>query len=121
MIQSITVEPIISYPKEGFLGKTYLMTVDIQSAGDKWTYKEEEYPIHCIVDSMPLFSNEVIGEPVVVLHRFGGTYGAAQWLLTTRQAGYGSIAVKLINPYGVPMKIIQLPLAVINNKLSDNS
>lgn len=69
---SLAVKPIIRYPREAQVGKTYLMTIDLQSEeGFEWQYEEEEYPVYCKVDS-ELFSSKSVGEPVVVLHRFGG-------------------------------------------------
>jgi hypothetical protein len=65
------------------VGKTYLMTIDLQPEGHfEWQYEEEEYPIYCLVES-DLFSSRPVGEPVVVLHRFGGNYGQAKFTLGT--------------------------------------
>lgn len=103
------VKPIITYPREAQVGKTYLMTIDLQpEEGFKWQYEEEEYPVYCKVDS-EIFSSKPIGEPVVVLHRFGGNYGEAKFLLTAAlEAGQGDISIILINAWGVPLKVVGL-------------
>ncbi|MBD2180364.1 NACHT domain-containing protein [Planktothrix sp. FACHB-1355] len=107
--RSIAVKPIIKYPREAQVGKTYLMTIDLQLAeGFEWRYEEEEYPIYCKVDS-DLFSSKPVGEPVVVLHRFGGSYGEAKFLLRAAQEEQrGSIKVALVNQWGVLVKSLEL-------------
>jgi hypothetical protein len=107
--RSIAVKPIIKYPREAQVGKTYLMTIDLQPEKEfEWQYEEEEYPIYCTVDS-DLFSSQPIGEPVVVLHRFGGSYGESKFLLTTvSKEAEGRIEVSLVNKWGVPIKILKL-------------
>lgn len=102
----IAVQPVISYPREAEVGKTYLMTIDLQVIeGSEWQFEEEEYPIYCMVDSEPLFKCEAVGEPAIVLHRFGGSYGSVNFLLTaTHHESKGSIRTTLINQWGVPVR-----------------
>jgi len=105
----LSVQPVISYPREAQVGKTYLMTIDLEPSGDEWHYEEEEYPIYCMLETSPLFSNKPVGEPAVVLHRFGGSYGAAKFLLTAAQEEMeGEIKVTLVNGWGVPVRVITL-------------
>ena len=49
--REIAVNPTVTYPREAQLGKTYLMTIDLQSKEANWHYEEEEYPVYCSVDS----------------------------------------------------------------------
>jgi predicted NACHT family NTPase len=102
---SLAVKPVIHYPREAEVGKTYLMTIDLQPEEEfEWQYDEEEYPIYCKVDS-ELFSSKPVGEPVIVLHRFGGSYGESKFLLTAiREETLGEIKITLINKWGVPTK-----------------
>ncbi|MEQ9621176.1 NACHT domain-containing protein [Coleofasciculus chthonoplastes] len=106
----LSIQPVISYPREAQVGKTYLMTIDLQPSGDnEWLYEDEEYPIYCMVETSSLFSSKPVGEPAVVLHRFGGSYGAAQFLLTaTQEEMEGEIKVTLVNGWGVPMRVLNL-------------
>jgi hypothetical protein len=106
----LSLQPVIRYPREAEVGKTYLMTIDLQTTGDfEWQYEEEEYPIYCMVDSSPLFSCKPVGEPAIVLHRFGGSYGEAKFLLTTSQEVMeGEIRVTLVNEWGVPVRVLVL-------------
>lgn len=120
----IMLEPIISYPHEAQVGKTYLMTIDlrIHTTSAEWPFDEEEYPISFVLDTMPLFSYEPIGEndPTVVLHRFGGTYGAATYLLTAAQQEIrGTFQITLVNDRGVPIEQITLKSKVSTREISD--
>src|ERR1044072_1236613 len=86
-VQAIEIQPLISYPKKAEAGKTYVMTVDLRhrAIGADWPYETEEYAVYCMLDSAPLFRHETIGESCVVLHRFGGTYGPAMFMLTANE------------------------------------
>src|SRR5436190_15955740 len=85
----INLKPLVSYPREAQAGHTYIMSLDVQLADptQPWPYPEEEYPISFILDTRPYFDCEPLDdpgrEPTIVLHRFGGTYGPAQYLLKT--------------------------------------
>jgi tetratricopeptide (TPR) repeat protein len=105
----LSVKPIIHYPRVAQVGKTYLMTIDLEvEMGAEWQYEEEEYPIYCTVDS-ELFSSKPVGEPVVVLHRFGGSYGEARFLLVAdSEVKQGSLKIILINAWGVQFKVLNL-------------
>ncbi len=106
----LSIQPVISYPREAQVGKTYLMTIDLQPFGDsEWLYEDEEYPIYCMLETSPLFSSKPVGEPAVVLHRFGGSYGAAQFLLTASQEEIeGQIRITLVNGWGMPIRVLNL-------------
>ena len=105
----LSVKPIIHYPRVAQVGKTYLMTIDLEMEENfEWQYEEEEYPIYCTVDSA-LFSSKPIGEPVVVLHRFGGSYGKASFLLTAKnKAIRGGLGIALANKWGVLIKTLEI-------------
>jgi nucleoside phosphorylase len=108
LLRSIAVKPIIKYPREAQVGKTYLMTIDLlPEEGFEWQYEEEEYPIYCTVDS-DLFSSKPVGEPTIVLHRYGGSYGEAKFLLRAEKENQGDIRISLINAWGVLIKSLKL-------------
>ncbi|MEJ6486920.1 CHAT domain-containing protein, partial [Nostoc punctiforme UO1] len=108
----ISIKPIINYPQEAQVGKTYLMTIDLELSGDgEWQYPEEEYPIICIVETIPrsLFSCKPMGEPTLVLHRFGGTYGPAEFLLKAAPKPIqGKIKITLMNSWGKELEVLSL-------------
>jgi tetratricopeptide (TPR) repeat protein len=123
----LSVKPIIHYPRVAQVGKTYLMTIDLEvEAGAEWQYEEEEYPIYCTVDS-ELFSSKPVGEPVVVLHRFGGSYGESKFLLIADgEVKQGSLKIILINAWGVSFNVlnldrIELIAAISNAQIAESS
>jgi nucleoside phosphorylase len=105
----LSVKPIIHYPRVAQVGKTYLMTIDLEVEEEsEWQYDEEEYPVYCTVES-ELFSSKPVSEPFIVLHRFGGSYGEARFLLTAvAEERYGNLKVALTNAWGVSIKTINL-------------
>jgi cyanophycinase len=120
---SLAVKPIIRYPREAQVGRTYLMTIDLQPEETfEWQYEEEEYPVYCKADS-DSFNSQSIGEPVVILHRFGGSYGEAKFLLTAHSDEMeGEIRIALVNKWGVPIKTFQLsPINIERKNLSSSS
>lgn len=124
---AITIEPIVSYPREAEPGKTYLMTVDLRFPVDaeKWPYDEEEHEIYCLLDTAPLFDNEALGESAIVLHRFGGTYGPAMFLLTANQIEMsdpvGSITLTLANRHLMPLQVFKLDKIRISKNAATSS
>lgn len=104
----LSVKPIIHYPRVAQVGKTYLMTIDLQPEDDfEWLQDEEDYSIYCKIDS-ELFISKPIDEPVIVLHRFGGSYGASKFLLSATLQKIGQINIIFENSWGVQIKVIQL-------------
>jgi hypothetical protein len=105
------VEPVVSYPCRARPGERYLLTIDLRPAGSpgEWPYPGEEYVVHCLLDTLPLFEHEPLGDGAVVLHRFGGTYGPAAFLLTAAaEEMAGTIRVTLVNGWGVPVQVLDL-------------
>jgi CHAT domain-containing protein len=106
---TLPLQPIISYPRQAQVGETYLMTIDLEPTAEKWPYEEEEYSIYCMINTNRLFISQPADEPVIVLHRFGGTYGQAKFLLTAKQeVTEGSIKVTLVTERGMPIKVFDL-------------
>jgi CheY-like chemotaxis protein len=112
-VVALAIEPIIGFPAVAEAGKTYLLTVDVRPLdwGEHWPYEQrEECVIYCLLDSVPLFRNEPLGEPAIVLHRFGGTYGPAKFLIhASEQPQERSIQVTLVNDWGIPLTTLQVP------------
>jgi hypothetical protein len=122
----VSVKPIIYYPRKAEVGKTYLMTIDLQPEDsydwqNSWHYEKEEYPVSCAVES-DLFESKSIGAPVVVIHCFGGSYGAAKFMLTAGiEAKYGKIEVALINAWGVTFRILEVDnIELVTSLISDS-
>jgi tetratricopeptide (TPR) repeat protein len=102
--EGLALQPVVRYPQTAQIGGTYLLTVDLrQKPLEEWPFAEEEHVVHCVVEAHPLFSVRPVDEGAVILHRFGGTYGPARFLLTAREVGRGTITVALANQWEVPI------------------
>lgn len=124
--QPIQIRPIINYPREAQIGQTYLMTIDVQLASPdaSWPYPDEEYPITFILNTQPYFRYEPLNgerDPGIVLHRFGGTYGPAQYLLTAseQEVERGHISITFLNGWDLPMTYLELE-CVVTAELAEN-
>ena len=111
VLKQFAVKPILSYPRSVEAGKTYLMTIDLQplQSHKDWAYGEEEVTVFCLLNAAPLFEVEPL-DPAVVIHKFGGSYGPARFLLTATTASEGIIQITLANGWGVPMDVLETPL-----------
>jgi tetratricopeptide (TPR) repeat protein len=117
--RQVSIMPIISYPREAQAGKSYIMTIDLRVTTNyhDWPFPEEEYPIWFILNVAPLFNYEPLGDsnPAVIIHRFGGTYGPATFLLSaTQEEITGKLYITLINDYGIPIDEIILESKIIS-------
>lgn len=119
---TLSVKPIIKYPSEVQLGKTYLMTVNLRlKEGVSWYYEDEEYPIYCTVESNFLNSKPV-GEPILVLHRFGGCYGEVKFLLSLKDKDQEKgLNIILSNKYGNLIKVLNLDIKCSLNDFSSQN
>lgn len=106
----LSVVPVVAYPKVAERGRSYLMTVDMASPPDQvWSVPEEEIEIGFVIDGSPLYTSRPLGTPSVIVHRFGGTYGAARFVLTAGDTvGEGPITLTILNPSGLPAKALRL-------------
>ena len=119
----LQLKPIISYPRTAEASEQYLFTIDVQLTEESpWPYAEEEFEISFLLETEPFFTHEPLGEhePGLVLHRFGGTYGAAEYLLTAADQAVepGKITVTLLNGWGLPIAQIELDCEVRQEKIS---
>jgi hypothetical protein len=100
---SVPVQVLARYPRFAEVGKTYLLTLDLQpDRAVAWPFKGEEHIIHCLLDAHPLFVARPLEGGAVLMHRFGGSYGPARFLLTAQRSGQMRIIVTLANHWEVP-------------------
>ncbi|MEV0035678.1 FxSxx-COOH system tetratricopeptide repeat protein [Streptomyces sp. NPDC050804] len=125
----LLIEPVVSRPREAEVGRTYLVTVDLRGplglggdgdghgsgsgsgsgSGPEWPYQDEEFTFTVGLDGSPHFICEVLDDPSVVLHRFGGTYGPARFVVTAgRTAGPASLWLTISNQWGMPVRKAEL-------------
>jgi hypothetical protein len=106
----IHIEPVVSYPRTARPGERHYLTVDVrhQHPPDQWPYGQEELALTCLVDTA-LFSHEPLGDQKVVLHRFGGSYGPAAFLLTAREKlQKGGMTLSFVNRFGMAVHTVVL-------------
>ena len=117
-VQGINLRPIVSYPDVAQAGMSYLLSIDLELADldAPWPYPQEEYEITFVLDLRPYFSYQPVSkhEPAIILHRFGGTYGPAEYLITTTEKAVdkGNINITFINGSGIPIASLDLPCEV---------
>jgi hypothetical protein len=119
---AIDVQPIVSYPRTAARGKRYLLTIDLRSTttADAWPGDSEELAVHCAARTDPpgMFHIQPLGRPAVVVHRFGGSYGPASFMLTAADHDmHGQLILTLSNGWGIPFT--ELPLAGIEVVATD--
>lgn len=111
---SLMIEPLVGWPRKAQAGQSYLVTVDLNGPVDGATWDrfggEEEFDFGVALDGSPRFVCEALGEPTVVLHRFGGTYGPARFVVTAhRVPGPATLWLTISNRWGVPVRTVELP------------
>ncbi|MFG1809452.1 FxSxx-COOH system tetratricopeptide repeat protein [Streptomyces sp. NPDC049040] len=112
----LRIEPVVSRPQTAQTGRVYLVTVDLRGggAGSEWPYEEEEFTFGIALDGHPYLTCEALGHPSVVLHRFGGTYGPARFVVTAGPAtGSAALRLTVSNGWGVPVRTARLPIEVV--------
>src|SRR4029077_16240463 len=112
---ALRFEPIVSWPRTAQVGRTYLVSVDLRIVNppDRWPYEQEEFAFRCVLDGAPAFAVEEAGETGVVIHRFGGTYGPAQFIVTAgATARKGELRLALLSGGGVTIQTYALPSVI---------
>ncbi|SNQ51849.1 hypothetical protein FRACA_830012 [Frankia canadensis] len=113
---ALTIEPVVSWPHEVRAGGLYQLTVDVRPAADAgaWPFPREEVTVHLQLFCPPGIVPTLMTEPAVVLHRFGGTYGPARYVLAVDDAvRSGSLQLVLSNRAGVPFHVAGLAFRAV--------
>jgi hypothetical protein len=111
----IEIQPLVNWPRTVEAGHSYRITVDLRLATPgTWPYDEEELVIGCTIDGRPICRVLALGDAGVVLHRFGGSYGPAQFLaeVPEDQTDFADAALwlTLTTAGGVPFYTGKLPM-----------
>lgn len=98
--QTISVQPLISYPHHARVGQTYVMTVNLRFDSGDDGLPDDEHILSVQLKTMPLFSHVPVGRPSLILTPFGGTIAPVQFHLTAKQETHeGRIEVLFFNRY----------------------
>jgi len=122
MSKSLMLEPIVSWPREVEFGRSYMITVDMRAPQGLtgWPYEEEEIELTCVLETEPWFVSRLVNEPILVLHRFGGTYRPVRYVISARnesveneEDGMRPLWLSYLNRWGVVLRSVELPVHVV--------
>lgn len=110
------VEPRVTWPRSVVPGEPFLVSVDLAlvgSAPESWPFEGEEVEFTCVLDGARHFRVEAVDDASVVLHRFGGSYGAARFVVTARPApGRRALRLTPLTSHGIVMGSVEIPVEV---------
>jgi hypothetical protein len=111
----LSLEPVVTRPRVMTPGRPHLVAVDLRLAGpiEEWPYDEEEFAFTCMLDGAGGLSTVAVNDATVLVHRFGGSYGPAEFLVTPGEtAGDHSLWLSILTPRGVVIHTSELPVRV---------
>jgi hypothetical protein len=117
--EELLLQPTVSWPRDMVVNRRHLVTVDlalVKADGTlgAWPLREEEYTYTCLLDGGGVFDLWAVHDATVVLHRFGGSYGAAEFVVIPRkmESGKRSLWLTIINQWGVSVDDYDLEVDV---------
>ncbi|MFE9818160.1 FxSxx-COOH system tetratricopeptide repeat protein [Streptomyces sp. NBC_00236] len=117
----LLIEPVAGWLPEVEPGLVQAVSIDLrgplddrgEADGDAWPYDEEELAFSVTLDGAPHFVCEVLDDPDVIMHRFGGTYGPAMFLVTAGSSpGDGVLRLTVFNQWGAAIRKAELPCSI---------
>jgi hypothetical protein len=112
--------PTVSWPATKLCNERYLVSVDLalvnrDGTPARWPIADEEYIYACLLDGGDVFTLGAVHDARVVLHRFGGSYGPAQFVVTPvkKAPGKQSLGLTIINQWGVSVGDYELEVEVL--------
>jgi 3',5'-cyclic AMP phosphodiesterase CpdA len=113
--REIGIQPLVNWPRTVEAGHSYQITVDLRLTDPgAWPYDEEELVVGCMIDGRPACRVLALGDAGVILHRFGGSYGPAQFLAEVPEGATGladaALWLTLTTAGGVPFYTGKLPM-----------
>ncbi|MFD7719372.1 FxSxx-COOH system tetratricopeptide repeat protein [Streptomyces sp. NPDC059814] len=126
----LLIEPVVGWLREVGPGAVQCVGVDLRGPlnarneedSEAWPYDEEELAFSVSLDGAPHFVCEVLDDPGLVLHRFGGTYGPARFLVTAGTAtGPAVLRLTISNQWGAPVRRDELHCRIQESAGPDGS
>jgi MinD-like ATPase involved in chromosome partitioning or flagellar assembly/tetratricopeptide (TPR) repeat protein len=117
-VPTVQLQPLVGCPQQMASGEEYLVSVDLQLSESPrdWPYEEEEFPFTCVLDGGRHFTVETVDDVTVVLHRFGGTYGPARFVVRTRsKPGSHELWLTITTHRGAVIRTDKLPVAIVES------
>lgn len=115
------LQPTVSWPKRMTVGRRHLVEVDLALVmqdgtpvlEQEWPLDEEECAYTCMLDGSSDFDLWAVHDASVILHRFGGSYGPAEFIVTPRdKPGDRALWLTFVNQWGVPVGAHELRVTV---------
>ncbi|MBO3739163.1 caspase family protein [Actinoplanes flavus] len=110
----IRLQPLVRWPRQVRPNTRYQVIVDLTvEDGQEWPYPAEERTIGCLLDGAPWCQAESAGSDLLVLHRFGGTYGPVRFVLHIGEltADPRPLRLTFLTAGGVPFRTVELPVS----------
>lgn len=115
----LLLQPSVSWPAAMAVGQPHVVAVDlamVTSAGTPstaWPFDQEELVYTCALDGGADFDLWAVRDASVVVHRFGGTYGPAEFVVTPHEKpGDRSLWLTIVTQWGVPIITHELRVLV---------
>ena len=121
----LQLQPPVAWSRSMTVGRQYLVEVDLDlvtadgTPPAVWPFDQEEYAYTCLLSGGEHFSLWAVHDVSVVVHRFGGSYGPAQFVVTANAreaADDGSdsrlLRLTILNPWGVRISTYELGVNV---------
>ncbi|AZQ32073.1 serine protease [Streptomyces cyaneochromogenes] len=113
---TVRVKPRVAWPRSVVAGEPFLVSVDlalVDTGGEPWPFEDEEIEFTCLLNGGRYFRVEAVHDASVVLHRFGGSYGPAEFVVVTRTtSGRHSLRLTPLTSHGVVMGSVEVPVQV---------
>ena len=107
----VRLQPRVAWPRQARVGGRYLVTVNIDPLGPPqgWPFDAEELAVHVSLRAGRGLSCRPLDSSVVLLHRFGGTYGPARFLVEgTSESEGAALVLDLYGPNGARLGRVKL-------------
>lgn len=113
------LQPTLSWPREMTAGRRYLVEVDLAMTVKDgvsltaWPFEYEELAYTCVLDRGADFDLWAVHDASVLVHRFGGSYGPAEFVVTPHEKpGERSLWLTIVTQWGVPIGTHELKVRV---------
>ena len=111
----LRIVPQANWARSMTAQREYLVEVDLRIAvpSNRWPFTQEELTYTCLVDGGSHFTSWAVHDASVILHRFGGSYGPASFIVVPQAPlGNHSLWLTIVNPWGIPIATLELEVQI---------
>ena len=111
---TLRLEPLVAWPRTMAVGRRYLVSIDLRLVEEEWPAQQEELAFTCLLDGGGQFEVEAVHDASVLIHRFGGSYGAAEYVVEpVAEVGAAKLWLTIITARGIPVRTAPLEIEVV--------